>query len=66
MLKFLKNNEMKTLNDRVKKTGPEWTRQRIHMGESAILGFVVVENGSKETEVHVCAAVVGTTDHCLL
>ena len=27
VLKFLKNNEMMTLNDRVKKPGPEWTRQ---------------------------------------
>ena len=67
MLKFLQNNEMKTLNDRVKKSGPEWTRQCIQKGESSILDFIVVENGSsKETKVHVCAADVGTTDHCLI
>ena len=29
MLEFLKGNEMKTLNNRVKKAGPEWTRQCI-------------------------------------
>ena len=35
-------------------------------GESSNLDFIVIENGSsKETEVHVCAADVGTTDHCL-
>ena len=67
MLKFLKHNEMKTLNDRVKKAEPEWTRQCIQKGESSILDFIVVENGSgKETELHVCAADVGTTDHCLI
>ena len=66
VLMFLKN-EMKTLNDSVKKPGPEWTRQCIRMGENSILDFIVVENGSsKETEVRVCAADVGTTDHCLI
>lgn len=65
MLKPLKNNEMKTLNGRVKKAEPEWTRQGIQKGESSVLDFIVVENGSsKETEVPVCAADVGTTDHC--
>ena len=67
MLMFLKNIEMKTLNDRVKKPGPERTRQCIQKGESFILEFMVVENGSsKEIEVHLCAADVGTTDHCLI
>ncbi|MEO9966262.1 MAG: hypothetical protein ABJF11_10765 [Reichenbachiella sp.] len=36
MLKFLKHNEMKTLNDRVKKAEPEWTRQCIPKGESTL------------------------------
>ena len=66
MLKFRKNNEMKTLNDRAKKPGPEWSRQCIQKGETSVLDYIVVENGrSKETEVHACAADVGTTDHCL-
>ena len=53
MLMFLKN-EMKTLNDRIKKPGPEWTRQCIRKRESSTLDFIVVEKGSsKETEVHV-------------
>ena len=58
MLELLKN-EMKTLNDRVKKPGPEWARQCAQRGDSSILDFMVVENGSKETEVHICAADVG-------
>ena len=63
---FLRNNETKTLTDRVKRPGPKWTRQRIRKGESSIFDFIVVENGScKETEVHVCTADVGTTHHCL-
>ncbi|MEP1953909.1 MAG: hypothetical protein ABJJ26_03135 [Algoriphagus sp.] len=67
MLKFLKHNEMKVLNDRVKKSKPERTRQCKRKGENFILDFIVVENGSgKETELHVCAADVGTTDHCLI
>ena len=67
MLKFLEQNEMKTLNDRVKTAEPEWTRQYIQKGEHSILDFVVVENGSgKETELHVFAADVGTTDRCLI
>ena len=71
MLKFPKHNEMKTLNDRVKKAAPEWTRQCILKGESSILDFIVVvtvvENRSgKETELHVFSADVGTTDHCLI
>ena len=67
MLKFLKKNETKTLNDREKKPEPERTRQCIQKGESSILDFTVVENGNgKETEVHVLAADVGTTDNCLI
>ena len=67
MRKFLKNNEMKMLNDKMKTPGPEWTRQRIQKGESSILDFKVVENGSsKDAEVHVCAADVGTMDYCLI
>ena len=58
---------MKTLNDRVKKAEPEWTRQCIQKGESYILDIIIVENGSgKETERHVRAADVRTTDHCLI
>ena len=50
VLKFLKYNEMQTLNDKVKKAEPEWTRQCIQKGETCILDFIVVENGSgKET-----------------
>ena len=64
---FLKNDEMETLNDGVKKPGPKWTVQCIKKGESSIIDFIVVEKGSsKETEVHACAADVGTTDHCLI
>ena len=37
MLEFLKSNEVKTLNDRVKKAGPEWTRQCIQKGEYPFL-----------------------------
>ena len=67
MPKFLKNNEMKTLNDGVKKPGPEWTRQCTQKGKSSIVDSLVVEKGSsKETEVHVCAADVGAPDHCLM
>ena len=54
---FLEHNEMKTLNDRVKKAEPEWSRQCVQKEESSILDFVVVENGSgKERDLHVCAA----------
>ena len=57
MLMFLKNDEMETLNDGVKKPGPKWTVQCIKKGESSIIDFIVVEKGSsKETEVHACAA----------
>ena len=31
MLKFLGHNEIETLNDRVKKAEPEWTRQCIQI-----------------------------------
>ena len=37
ILKFLKHDEMKTLNDRVKKAEPESSRQCIQKGESPIL-----------------------------
>ena len=64
------SNEIKTLNDRVKKkAGPEWTRQRIKEGEISVLDFIVIENGnnySEGTEVHVCAADVGSTGHRLI
>ena len=67
MLMFLKNNEMKALNDRVKSPGPERSRQCIQKGEFSFFDFIVVENGSsRKTEVYVCAADVGTTDHCLI
>ena len=58
---------MKTLKDRVKKTGPEWTKQCIQKGEGSALDFIVIENGTnKETDIHVCAADVESTDHCLI
>ena len=64
-MKFLKADEMKTLNDGVTKPGPEWTRQCIPKEQRSVLDFIVADNGgSKETEVRVCAADVGTTDHC--
>ena len=63
MSEFL--NEMKALNARVNKAGPAWTRQWIQKGERSVLDFIVMENRkSKETEIHVCAADVGSTDHC--
>ena len=66
MLEFIKSNEMKTLDDGVKNAGTEWTRQCIQNGERSVLDFVVIEVGnSKETEMLVCAADVGSTDHCL-
>lgn len=66
MLMIPRKNEMKTLNDRVKKPGPEWTWHCIQKREKYIPDFIVVENGcKKETEEHVWAAYVGTTDHCL-
>ena len=67
MLEFLKNNEMKTLNGRVKKTGPEWTGQRIQNGERSVLDLIGIENGKrKETKIQVCAVDVGSADHCLI
>ena len=67
MLEFLKRNERKTLNDRVKKAGPEWTRQCTQKGERSVHDFIVIEHcNTKETEIHVCAADVGSTDHCLI
>ena len=71
MLEFLKSNEVKTLNDRAKKAGSEWTRQCVQKGGRSVLDFTAIENGnSKETGVHVCmyvcAADVGSTDHCLM
>ena len=46
MLKSLKRNEMRTLNDGVRKAGPELTinRQCIQKGESSMLDFIVIEN----------------------
>ena len=55
------------MNDRVKKAGPERTRQCIQKGEMSVLGFTVIENGNgEETEIQVCAADVGSTDYCLI
>ena len=57
---------MTTLNDGVKKAGPKWTRQFIQKGERSVLDFIVIGNGnSTETEIHVCAADVGSTEQCL-
>ena len=42
MLKFLKNNEMKTLNDRVRNPGPEWARQCTRKGESSNVDFLLL------------------------
>ena len=66
MRMFRKNNEMKTLNDNVKKPGPEWTRQCTQKEEISIHFMVVKNESSIETEAHECAADVGTTDHCLI
>ena len=58
MLEFLRINEMKTLNDRVKKAGPEWTIiiQCIQKGELSVLDFIEIYIGNrKETEIDVCA-----------
>ena len=63
MLKFLENNEMKTLNYRARK--PE--AQCKHERERSVLDYIVVEHGnSKEMDIHVCAEDVGTTDRCLI
>ena len=66
MLEFFKNS-VKALTDRVKKAGPEWTRQCIPKGKSSVLDLIMLENGNgRETEIHVCAADVGSTDHRLI
>ena len=41
-MKFLKNNEMKTLNDRVRNPGPEWARQCTRKGESSNVDFLLL------------------------
>ena len=67
MLKFLKHNEMKTLDVKGKKSEPEWTRQCIQKGESSVLDFIVVvenESGKKRKSMYASAADVGTTDYC--
>ena len=67
MLKFLEKNEMKTLNDRARKSEAQWTWTRHCKDETerSILDCIVVEHGNgKEMDVHVCAEDVGTTDHC--
>ena len=46
MLKFLKDNEMKTLNDRAKTQGQNELDNEYKKGESSILDFIVVENES--------------------
>ena len=65
----VKHYEMKTWKTVVKKARPEWTinRECIQNGENSILDLIAVENGSsKETGIHVCAADVGATNHCLI
>lgn len=64
-LKFLKNNEMNTLDDRANKPAPEWTRQCIQQGQCSVLDYSVENRRNKEIEVHVRTADPGTTDHCL-
>jgi len=69
MLKFLGNNELRTLNDRVQKPEAQWTWTRKCKDERkrSVLDYVVVEYGSsKEMEVHVCPKDIGTTDHYLI
>ena len=64
MLKFLGNNELRTLNYRVQKPEAQWTWTRKCQDERKRSGldYVVVEYGSsKEMEVHVCPEDVGTT-----
>ena len=41
-MKFLKNNEMKALNDRVRNPGPEWARQCTRKGESSNVDFLLL------------------------
>ena len=58
MLKFLENNEMKTLNDRAQKTEVQWTWTRKYEDERkrSVLDYVVVEYGNcKEMEVYTYA-----------
>ncbi|MEP1954874.1 MAG: hypothetical protein ABJJ26_08050 [Algoriphagus sp.] len=63
-LKFFKHNKG-VERQRKKKAKPAGTRQCIRKGGSSIFDYIVVENGSgKETELHVCAAAIATTDHC--
>ena len=55
-MKFLENNEMKTLNDRTQKPEAQWTWTRKYKDERkrSVLDHVVVEyRNSKEMEVHV-------------
>ena len=68
-MKFLENNEMKTLNDRARKPEAQWTwtRHCRDERERSVLDYIVVKNGnSKGMDVRVCAEDVGTTYHCLI
>lgn len=54
MLKFLKNNDLKTLNGRVNLLGPGRTIYSTHSMRKLRSYFVVVENTrNEETVVHV-------------
>ena len=69
MLKFLKGNEMKTLNDRSPRPEAQWTWTRIckDKKERSGLDYIVVEHGNrKEMEVYVGVEDVGTTNHSLI
>lgn len=50
MLTFLGHNKIETLNDRVKKAEPEWTRRCILKGENYVLDYIMLESEcGKET-----------------
>lgn len=68
MVKFLEKVKMDTLNDRVQDPAPQRikTRQGKQEREGVLLDSVAVEYGNvKKTEAHLCAAEVGSTNHCL-
>ena len=66
MLKFVKHNDTKTLNGNVRKAEPEWLNS-VYKREKALFDFIVIEKGiGIGTELHVCAANVGTRDYCLI
>lgn len=69
MLKFLDSNEMKEMNNRAPKPETQWSLDKRYDGkrEHPIPISMVVENGnSEETQVHECAADLGSTDHRLI